>query len=382
MFGGVFTPVPALRQPCAPSQTTFRLKGLYTLMSSFTLKPFGNSHEPSSFYQRLREHLAWLAVHNFSPTTVKKRGLYVRAFALWCLERDLATPAAITKPMIESFQRHLFRYRKSNGKPLAWSSQHLHLKEVRQFFAWLTKQNVIPFNPAAELELPKLPRQLPKAILSEAEVERILQQPDTTTSLGLRDRVIFEVLYSTGMRRAEVCALRLDQIHVDRQVIFIQQGKGQKDRYVPVGLRALMWIARYLATARGQLAIDPKEQTLFLTIDGTPINPDSLTEYGRRYIRAAGIEKSGACHIFRHTIATLMHDNGADIRTIQALLGHEKLGTTQIYTRVSLQKLLDTHSKTHPAERPSEPNPPEPQQTPPKETDPKQPQPKKPESDS
>ena len=102
----------------------------------------------------------------------------------------------------------------------------------------------------------------------------------------------------------------------------------------------------------------------------------------RNYIKASGVGKEGACHLFRHTMATLMHDNGADIRTIQALLGHEKLGTTQIYTRVSLQKLLDTHSKTHPAERPSESNPPEPQQTPPKETDPKQPQPKKPESDS
>src|SRR5690606_19538495 len=103
--------------------------------------------------------------------------------------------------MLEAFQRHLFGYRKPDGKPLAWSSKHLHLKEVRQFFSWLAKQNTIAFNPAAELELPKLPRQLPKAILSEEEVERILQQPDTTTPLGLRDRALFEVLYSTGIRR-------------------------------------------------------------------------------------------------------------------------------------------------------------------------------------
>jgi integrase/recombinase XerD len=166
------------------------------------------------------------------------------------------------------------------------------------------------------------------------------------------------------MRRAEVCHLRLDHIHVDRQVLFIHQGKGQKDRYVPIGLRALTWIAHYLATARGQLAMDPKEQTLFLTVDGTPINPDSLTEYGRRYIKAAGIDKPGACHIFRHTMATLMHDNGADIRTIQAILGHEKLDTTQIYTRVGLQKLLDTHSRTHPAEQPNSAPKPDAESTP------------------
>ncbi|MEZ6137038.1 MAG: site-specific tyrosine recombinase XerC [Pirellulaceae bacterium] len=320
-------------------------------MSSFTLKPFGDTSNPNGFYQLLLQHLSWLAVHNFSPTTIKKRALYVRGFALWCFERDLVTPATITKPMMEAFQRHLYRYRRPNGKPLAWSSQHLHLKEVRQFFAWLAKQNYIPFNPAAELDLPKLPRQLPKAILTDEEVDRILQQPDTTTPLGLRDRALFEVLYSTGIRRAEVCALRLEHIHVDRQVLFIHQGKGQKDRYVPIGLRALSWVARYVEHARDQLAIDPKEATLFLTIDGTPINPDSLTEYGRRYIKSAGIDKPGACHIFRHTMATLMHDAGADIRTIQAILGHEKLDTTQIYTRVGLKKLLDTHAKTHPAEQ-------------------------------
>ena len=102
------------------------------------------------------------------------------------------------------------------------------------------------------------------------------------------------------------------------------------------------------------MAIDPKEQTLFLTIDGTPINPDSLTEYGRRYLKSAGITKPGSCHIYRHTMATLMHDAGADIRDIQAILGHARLDTTQIYTRVSLKKLLETHSKTHPAERPDE----------------------------
>ena len=172
-----------------------------------TVKPFGDSTDPRGFYQLLIEHLAWLACHNFSRTTVEKRAVYVRAFAVWCLDCDLVAPHAITKPMIEAFQRHLFHYRKPDGKPLAWSSQHLHLKEIRQFFSWLAKQNYIPFSPAAEIELPKQPKTLPRAILSATEVEQILQQPDVTTPLGLRDRTIFEVLYSTGMRRAEVCTL-------------------------------------------------------------------------------------------------------------------------------------------------------------------------------
>ena len=221
--------------------------------------------------------------------------------------------------------------------------------------SWLAKQNYIPFSPATEIELPKQPKTLPKAISSAEEVELILQQPETTTPLGIRDRAIFEVLYSTGIRRAELCSLQIDNIHVDRQVLFISQGKGQKDRYVPIGHRALLWVARYVEHARDKLALDSKERTLFVTGGGNPIHPDSLTEYGRRYIKAAKVEKPGACHIFRHTMATLMHDAGADIRTIQAILGHEKLDTTQIYTRVSLKKLLETHQKTHPAERPDEP---------------------------
>jgi integrase/recombinase XerD len=317
-----------------------------------SLKPFGNTEDPRGFYQLLIAHIAWLAVHNFSKTTLEKRALYVRAFAVWCLDCDLKSPHVITKPILEAFQRHLFSYRKSDGKPLAWSSQHLHLKDY------------IPFSPAAEIELPKQPKTLPKAILSVDEVERILQQPDITTPLGVRDRAIFEVLYSTGIRRSEVCSLHIDHIHVDRQVLFIHQGKGQRDRYVPIGLRALLWIARYVEQARDRLALDPKERTLFLTLLGAPINPDSLTEYGRRYIKNANIEKPGACHIFRHTMATLMHDGGADIRTIQAILGHTKLDTTQIYTQVSLKKLLDTHRKTHPAEQPEPPAEPTPNSDP------------------
>jgi len=318
------------------------------------LKPFGESDNPVGFYQLLIAHMRALQVQNFAPCTVSRRGVYVRAFANWCSERDLLSPQQINKPILEAFQRYLFRYRKPDGKPLAWSSQHLHLKEVKQFFAWLARQNVIPFNPAAEIQLPKLPRQLPKAVLSTEEVERVLAQPDTRTIIGLRDRAIFEVLYSTGIRRTEACTLQLDHIQVERRVLYIFRGKGQKDRYVPIGLRALTWIARYVADARSQLAGDSDSNAVFLGCRGRPLSPDALTDYGRRYLRAAGITKPGACHIFRHSMATAMHDQGADIRTLQAILGHEKLDTTQIYTRVGLKKLIDTHSRTHPAEKPAE----------------------------
>ena len=105
------------------------------------VKPVGNTEDPRGFYQLLVAHITWLAVHNFSNTTLEKRALYVKALASWCIDCDLTSPLVITKPILEAFQRHLFGYRKSDGKPLAWSSQHLHLKELRQFFSWLAKQN-------------------------------------------------------------------------------------------------------------------------------------------------------------------------------------------------------------------------------------------------
>lgn len=155
----------------------------------------------------------------------------------------------------------------------------------------------------------------------------------------------------------EVANLNIEHVDVSRRVLEIRQGKGQKDRFVPIGMRALLWIARYVEHAREKLLVDLKAPTLFVTIHGERMNPDSLTEYVRRYIREARVAKEGSCHLFRHTMATLMHDNGADIRHIQAILGHANLNTTQIYTQTSLKKLLEVHDKTHPASRDdAEPN--------------------------
>ena len=321
-------------------------------MTTFRRKPFGDESDPRGFWQLLLQHLEHLQVRNYSADTIRTRALYVRTFALWCLDRDIDHPLAVTKPLMESFQRHLFRYRKDDGEPLSWKSQKMNLSHPNLFFRYLVKMNHVPFNPCADIELPKQPKSLPKAILSEQEVERVLAQPDITKLTGLRDRAILETLYSTGIRRTELCNLRLDSIDVERRTLFVRLGKGQKDRYVPIGTRALLWIARYVETARDRLLLDAKEPALFLTQHGRPLQPDSLTEYAHRYIASSGVNKEGSCHIFRHTMATLMLENGAELIYLQSILGHERLETTQIYTRVSLRKLLETHDKSHPAEQP------------------------------
>ena len=194
-------------------------------------------------------------------------------------------------------------------------------------------------------------------MLTADEVERVLAQPNVTTPLGLRDRAIFETLYSTGIRRIEVVRLNIDDLDVERRILAVREGKNQKDRFVPIGVRALVWIAHYVEQARDRMLLNRNERALFITAHGDRLNPDSLTGYGRAYIEAAGIEKPGSCHLFRHSMATAMLNNGASIRYLQALLGHTSITTTQIYTRVSLKKLLEIHGKTHPAEKPAEAEP-------------------------
>ncbi len=151
------------------------------------------------------------------------------------------------------------------------------------------------------------------------------------------------------MRRTELLSLELSDLDRERTTLLVRRGKGNKDRFVPIGVRALAWIDKYLREARPQLVNDPTAATIFLTSTGRGLHPSHLSQLVRRYLLRAGIAKPGACHLFRHTTATLMLDGGADIRFIQAILGHSSLVTTQIYTHVSIGKLCQVHQKTHPA---------------------------------
>ena len=162
-------------------------------------------------------------------------------------------------------------------------------------------------------------------------------QPNLADPLGLRDRAILEAIYASGLRRLEVVNLKLFDLQLDRGLIVVRQGKGKKDRYVPIGERATAWLQKYIAEARPQLAIEPDDLTVFLTAEGEPFSRDHLTWTVRVHIVAAKTGKVGACHLLRHCMATHMHENGADIRHIQVILGHEDIKTTQIYTHVALR---------------------------------------------
>ena len=295
----------------------------------------------------INRYLEWMALTNYSELSVKKRRYDLSLLHRWCEERDLEQPQDITKPILENYQRHLFYYRKTNGEPLSFSCQAGRLTSVKGFFKWLTKHNYILYNPASEIELPKKAHRLPKAILNTEEIELLIAQPDLSDCFGLRDRAILEVFYSTGIRRMELASLSIYDLDRSRGTLLVH-GKGQKDRVVPIGERALSWVKRYLDDVRPMLVIHLDEATLFLTYQGKPIVPDGLSHLVRQYIKQSGLTQPGSCHLFRHSMATQMLENGADIRFIQEMLGHANLETTQIYTQVSIGKLKAIHSATHP----------------------------------
>ena len=297
----------------------------------------------------MREHLESLRTRGYSEFTVKNRLVHIGFFIEWAYEHGLREPIEVTRPVLERYQRHLFYSRKKNGEPLSFSSQHARLVPLRVWFRWMTRQNHILHNPASEIDLPKLGRSLPKNILSAQEVEQIMTLCDVEEPIGLRDRAIMEVLYSTGLRRMEIIALKLYDLEFDRSLILVRQGKGNKDRYVPIGERAAAWLQKYIREARPQLAIEPDDMTVFVTAQGEPFSRSHLSFAVRERIDAAKLGRTGSCHLFRHTMATLMHENGADIRHIQALLGHEDIKTTQIYTQVAIRTLQQVHAATHPA---------------------------------
>jgi integrase/recombinase XerD len=293
-------------------------------------------------------HLEAMAVQQLSVATLRGRARDIAAFATWCEDRAVQQPTEVTRPLLERYQRYLFLHRKPNGAPLSVGRQRTALFSLRAYFRWLSRQGLLPANPAADLSLPKRPLQLPRYVLSPAQVEKVLAVPDVGTLLGLRDRALLEVLWATGVRRAEVAKLCLWDVQWERELLFVREGKGKKDRVVPISRRALAWVRRYLDEVRPRLVLASDEGLLFLSSEGTGLSLEHLSLHVGHLVRATGVEAKGACHLFRHACATAMLEGGADVRFIQELLGHANAATTQVYTHVSAAKLKAVYEATHP----------------------------------
>jgi integrase/recombinase XerD len=313
-------------------------------------KPVGDPADPDGLFAYMRRYLDFVRAKGFTEQTLWSQERAIRTFIGWCDLRALARPQEITRPMLESYQRYLHYYRQRSGAPLSLRTQKSMIDPVKSFFRWLARNRYLLHNPASELEMVHLPRRLPRHVLTADEAEAVLRQADIATPLGIRDRAILETLYSTGIRRMEIGQLQVHDVDAERGTLLVRQGKGRRDRLVPIGARALYWIDRYQSQVRPQLASEPDDLTLFLTNAGEPFALANLSRNVGRYIDRAQLGKRGGCHLFRHTMATLMLENGADIRYIQAMLGHVALSTTEIYTQVAIRTLKAVHSATHPAD--------------------------------
>ena len=218
------------------------------------------------------------------------------------------------------------------------------VSSLRRFYRFLVREQLRSDDPTLRLKRPRQTTTLPTT-LSGAEIEAMLEQPDLTTSLGLRDRAMLELMYAGGLRVSELVTLRFDQLSLDIQCARLV-GKGNKERLVPYGDMAADWLKQYLHTARPQLIVRPVDE-VFLSRRGSGLSRQMLWVIVKRYAQQAGINRQLSPHTLRHAFATHLVDHGADLRSVQLLLGHSSISTTQIYTQVAKVRLKNLHAQHH-----------------------------------
>jgi integrase/recombinase XerD len=298
----------------------------------------------------LRESL----VRGHSKHTVAYRRVHLRQLLEWLRERGRSTAAGLTPRVLADYVGHLAqrltRHNRPVPTPLAGTTKAAAVSVVRSFGAWLAACEVLPANPAHDLQPGRWVAPIPKAVLTVAEVERLLETPADDTR-GLRDRAILETLYSTGLRRAELCRLDLYDLDFCTGAVMIRQGKGGMDRVVPIGATALRALRHYSRESRPRLLSREDEPAVFLaSITRRRLLPKTVNCLVRKYSEAAGLGKRVTPHLLRHTCMTHLLQGGASSEDVRAILGHVSVGTTHIYTRVTVEDLAAAHARHHPRE--------------------------------
>jgi integrase/recombinase XerD len=220
------------------------------------------------------------------------------------------------------------------------------ISALRKFYRYLLRETVISSDPMTMVASPKPAQHLP-ATLSGPEIDALMAAPDITQPLGLRDRAMFELMYATGLRVSELVNLRLDQMHLSLNLLEVT-GKGDKQRIVPVSPQAVDWVNQYLQTSRPALIKKTPPAVVFVNFHGRQLTRQGIWKNLKAYIQALGIEKDVTPHTLRHSFATNLLENGADLRVVQELLGHADISTTQIYTHLSNKKIMKVYHDTHP----------------------------------
>lgn len=283
-----------------------------------------------------------------SPRTVETYTHELRSLFGYLGACQLRSLAEVTRTHLEGYRHFLFEHE----PPLKLSTQSGRLSAVKSFFAFLYRQEHLGHNPSSQLPSIRVPLQYVRPLLSEEEVTRLIESLPTESVLGLRDRAILEVLYSTAIRNSELCSLKLGDLDVAHSQIRVIAGKGGRSRVLPLGAQALEWTQLYIQKSRPRLlarAID--DGTLFLSQRHQRMDREALADIVVRAGVLAGLEQRVTPHMLRHAVATQMLARQAGIRHIQQLLGHQSLDSTQIYARVEISQLQRMHQRFHPREQ-------------------------------
>ncbi len=291
--------------------------------------------------QLLDQFLHYLVVEKgLSRNTIEAYSHGLTRFFDHLREKEIQTVRDIGKLDVQGF---LLTLRKKNLKT---KSIVRNLSAIRGFFRFLIQEGILETNPVEDLESPKVAKTLPE-ILSLKEIEQILEQPNLQTPLGIRDRAMLEMLYATGMRVSELTHLPTHQVNLEGGYVLLY-GKGSKERIVPLGSEAIKWVALYLKTARGILSKGKDNSSLFINRSGKGMSRQRFWKNLKVYAERAGLRKRITPHLLRHSFASHLLERGADLRSVQMMLGHVDISTTQIYTHVSGEKLKKVHKRYHP----------------------------------
>ena len=290
-----------------------------------------------------------------APRTAEHYLSDVRAFLRWTKTQGLAS-SDVRGEDLRRYEGELFAQRKLDGKPLAAASIALRLIAIKTFFRFLLRRSYILFDPTGALELPRIEKRLPRVILTEAEARRIVSAPKGRDPISLRDRAILEVLYATGIRITELASLRPEDVDTEERVLRVVAGKGGKGRNVPLTRAAAVAVERYLALGRPALLLargrgGERGSRLFVRAKGRALTRGDGSAIVGSWARRARVKKHVTCHTFRHSVATHLLRARADIRHIQALLGHKSLATTERYTHVEISDLRRVVERAHPRGR-------------------------------
>lgn len=288
--------------------------------------------------------LAHLRLQRYSPASVHLYADQLRQFGRWLAAQKLLDLRGVTRAHLQAYQADV----RTQGA-LSRETQALRLRAVKRLFEYLADQAVLLVNPAEGIQEISRRQKLPRPVLTQSEVQRLLAAPNLSLSLGIRDRALLEILYSTGLRVGELERVTVHHVDLATQTLQVRHAKGGRPRVVPLGATAGRWLKEYLAQVRPRLCRKvPFERALFVVTGGRPLNQTQARVLLRQYGQQAKIKKAVTPHGLRHACATHLLQAGADIRAIQQLLGHVRLDSTMLYTRVAPTEVKATHTKYHP----------------------------------